>query len=325
MEYGPPVAVPRPVVSGPMLELGEVAREFLEEVRRRGLVAGSLFGVRQAFRWLPAWRLQARVLLATRGLEVDEFGFDPKFYALAEPVLEYLYSRYWRVEADGLNNVPRQGRAILVANHAGVLPFDAAMVAYAVRRDHLAHRLVRPLLEDFVFHAPFLGPLVNRLGAVRASQENGRRLLEQGQLVLVFPEGIQGSGKPFSRRYRLQRFGRGGFVRLALATGSPVIPVAVVGSEEIYPLVGRVRWLARSVGLPFFPVTPLFPWLGPLGLLPLPVKWLVRFGQPVDLPGDYGPEAASNRLLVHRLGELVRSRVQDMVEELRRERRSLLA
>jgi 1-acyl-sn-glycerol-3-phosphate acyltransferase len=133
----------------------------------------------------------------------------------------------------------------------------------------------------------------------------------------VFPEGVKGMGKLFRDRYRLQRFGRGGFVKLALRTGAPIIPVAVVGSEEALPLLARVTWFAKSVGIPYVPVTPTFPWLGPLGLVPLPSKWKIKFGEPLHVSQEYGPEAADDRLLVGRLSEQVRAQVQAMVDELR--------
>ena len=324
LEYGPPVrgALSSGRERGPLASVRRLWLEVGRELQRSGWLPALSLGLRGSAALVPwrFWRFQADMVLATRSLEVDEFGFDPKFSAIFEPVLEFLYSRYWRVESLGLSNVPGQGRALLVANHAGTLPFDAAMIAYAVHRDHASHRLVRPLLEDFAFHFPYVGPTINRLGAVRACQENARRVLESGQLALVFPEGIQGMGKLYSQRYRLGRFGRGGFIKLALRTRTPIVPVAVVGSEEIYPMVTKVVGPARSVGLPFLPVTPLFPWLGPAGLVPLPSKWVIRFGAPMRLHETHGPEAAEDRLLVNQLTELVRNQVGRLLEEARAER-----
>src|SRR5262249_16721961 len=164
---------------------------------------------------------------------------------------------------------------LIVANHSGTLPYDAAMVMHAVRSEHRTRREVRPLVEDFVFHFPYLGTLMNRIGGVRACQENAERLLTQDQLVPALPEGRQGISKLFKEGYELQRFGRGGFVKLALKCDAPIIPTAIVGAEEIHPLVTRVTWLARSFGIPYIPVTPTFPLLGPLGLVPLPTKWYI--------------------------------------------------
>jgi 1-acyl-sn-glycerol-3-phosphate acyltransferase len=197
------------------------------------------------------------------------------------------------------------------------------MIVHAIRRDHPSRRDVRPLVEDAVFHLPFLGPLINRIGGVRADPENAERLLARGELVAVFPEGVKGMGKLWRDRYRLQRFGRGGFIKLALRSGAPIVPVAVIGAEEALPMVAKVTWFAKSVGLPYVPVTPTFPLLGPLGLVPLPSKWRLRFGEPIDLARQYGPEAADDRLLVNRLADAVRAQIQQMVDGALAERKGV--
>jgi 1-acyl-sn-glycerol-3-phosphate acyltransferase len=189
------------------------------------------------------------------------------------------------------------------------------MLKVALRFEHPAARELRPLVDDFVFHTPFLGSLVARIGGVRACRENGERLLGKGELVGVFPEGIRGMRKEFRDRYRLQRFGRGGFVALALATGAPIVPVAVVGAEETHPLLATWEWPAKLLGLPYFPLTLTFPWLGPLGLVPLPSKWSLRFGEPIDLAGRYGAEDAVDPVLVDRLAEDIRESIQEMVDQ----------
>lgn len=263
------------------------------------------------------WKRWRALAMRGRSDVVDDFGRDPIATARWEWVLDFLYSRWFRVEATGIGHVPAHGPALLVANHAGSLPYDSAMVMHAIRRDHPARRDVRPLVEDAVFHLPWLGPLMNRIGGVRACPENAERLIAKGEVVAVFPEGLKGMGKLWRDRYRLQRFGRGGFVKLALRTGAPIIPVAVVGAEEALPLLGRVTWFARSVGIPYVPITPTFPWLGPLGMVPLPSKWRIAFGAPLDLTAEYGPDAADDRLLVGRLSEQVRGQVQAMVDGLR--------
>jgi 1-acyl-sn-glycerol-3-phosphate acyltransferase len=267
------------------------------------------------------WRRWRALAMWGRSDVVDDFGHDPRATARWEWLFELLYKRWFRVETTGLENVPATGRALLVANHAGTLPYDSAMVMHAIRRDHPARRDVRPLVEDTVFHLPFLGPLMNRIGGVRADPDNAERLLRKGELVAVFPEGEKGMGKLWRERYRLQRFGRGGFVKLALRTGAPIIPVAVVGAEEAAPMLGKVTWFAKNIGIPWVPVTPTFPWLGPAGLLPLPSKWYVQFGKPVDLSG-LGPESADDRLLVNRLADQIRTQIQDMIEGLLGKRRS---
>ena len=265
---------------------------------------------------MPAlWKRVRRVAMLGKSEVVDDFGRDPIATARWEPLLDFLYSRWFRVEATGLEHVPGTGRALLVANHAGTLPYDSAMVMHAVRRDHPSRRDVRPLIEDAVFHLPWLGPLMQRIGGVRACPENAERLLSKDELVAVFPEGVKCMGKLWRDRYRLQRFGRGGFVKLALRSGAPIIPVAVVGAEEALPMVAKVTWFARSIGLPYVPVTPTFPWLGPLGLVPLPSKWRLTFGPPIELGKQYGPEAADDRLLVNRLADSIRAQIQQMVDE----------
>lgn len=267
------------------------------------------------------WRRWRALAMWGRSDVVDDFGRDPRATARWEWLFEFLYSKWFRVEATGLENIPDKGRALLVANHAGTLPYDSAMVMHAVRRDHPARRDVRPLVEDTVFHLPFLGPIMNRIGGVRADPENAERLLLKDELVAVFPEGEKGMGKLWKDRYRLQRFGRGGFVKLALRTGSPIIPVAVVGAEEAAPMLGKVTWFAKNIGIPWIPVTPTFPWFGPAGLLPLPSKWHVEFGAPIDL-GNAGPAAAEDRLFVNRVADQIRTQIQTMIEGLLGKRRS---
>ncbi len=271
------------------------------------------------------WRRWRSLAMWGRSDVVDDFGHDPRATARWEWLFEFLYSKWFRVQATGLENIPARGRALLVANHAGSLPYDSAMVMHAVRRDHPARRDVRPLVEDTVFHLPFLGPIMNRIGGVRANPENAERLLLKDELVAVFPEGEKGMGKLWKDRYRLQRFGRGGFVKLALRTGAPIIPVAVVGAEEAAPMLGKVTWFAKNIGIPWIPVTPTFPWLGPAGLLPLPSKWYVQFGKPIDLSSveqGLGPAAAEDRLLVNKLADQIRTQIQGMIEGLLGQRRS---
>ncbi len=240
----------------------------------------------------------------------DEWGFDEDFADAVLPLLELMYERWWRVNAVGVANVPAHGRALLVANHAGVLPWDATMIATAIMREHPLPRPTRFLVLRWAFELPWLSVAVRRLGGVVASPYNAVRLLEEDELVAVFPEGARGIGKAWSERYRLQRFGRGGFVEIALRTGAPIVPVAVVGSEEIYPKIADAAPLARLIGAPFFPITPTFPALGPLGAIPLPSRWRIEFGEPIETAG-YGPDAADDRRLVLELAERVRSEIQE--------------
>jgi 1-acyl-sn-glycerol-3-phosphate acyltransferase len=260
----------------------------------------------------------ARVTLdrALRRLEgdyaEDEWGFDEGFADAVQPFFDLLYDRWWRVQTIGAKRVPAHGRALLVANHAGVLPWDATMVSLAMLREHPLPRHPRFLVLDWAFELPFISAAMRKVGGVVASPHNALRLLEQDHLVAVFPEGIKGAGKPYRDRYRLQRFGRGGFVEVALRTGAPIVPVAIVGSEEIYPKLANLSLLARLIGAPYLPATPTFPWLGPLGLVPLPSRWRIEFCEPIDTAG-YGPERAEDRSLVLELTERVREVIQDRV------------
>ncbi|MEA2448431.1 MAG: hypothetical protein QOG63_363 [Thermoleophilaceae bacterium] len=245
----------------------------------------------------------------------DEWGFDEEFAETALPLVEFLYRRWWRVDVDGILNVPSHGRGLLVSNHAGsFFPWDAFMVGTAILEEHPLPRFARFLVLNWAFELPWVSVAIRKMGGVPASPYNAIRLLEQDELVGVFPEGVKGTGKDFKDRYRLQRFGRGGFVELALRTGAPIIPVAVVGSEEIYPKLGESRTLARMTGAPFVPITPTFPLLGPLGIVPLPSKWRIEFCDPIDTSA-YGPDAASDRALVFELSERVRETIQQKLYE----------
>jgi 1-acyl-sn-glycerol-3-phosphate acyltransferase len=245
----------------------------------------------------------------------DEWGFDEQFADAALPFLEFMYARWWRVHTTGITNVPSHGRALLVSNHAGSLfPWDGVMLGTAVLREHPLPRFTRFLVLNWAFDLPFLSVFMRKVGAVPASPYNAIRLLEQDELVGVFPEGVKGTGKDFADRYRLQRFGRGGFVEMALRTHSPIVPVAIVGSEEIYPKIADARPLARLTGAPFFPITPTFPLLGPLGVIPLPSKWRIEFCEPIDT-SSYGPDATRDRALVFELSERVRDVIQAKVYE----------
>ena len=244
----------------------------------------------------------------------DEWGFDEEFAEALYPFFEFLYDRWWRVRATGAHNVPGHGRALLVANHAGVLPWDATMISVALMREHPLPRYPRFLVLNWAWELPWMSVVMRKVGGVAASPYNARRLLEQDHLVAVFPEGVKGTGKDFRDRYRLQRFGRGGFVETALSTGAPIVPVAVVGSEEIYPKIGEAPLLARLTGAPYFPITPTFPLLGPLGAVPLPSRWRIEFCEPLDTAA-YGPDAAGDRALALEISEQVRGTIQQKLYE----------
>jgi len=260
--------------------------------------------------------------LRSRSEEVDDFGLDPAYEGKIRPVAEFLYRHYFRTKTTGVENLPTRGRCIIVANHSGTLPLDGLMLRTALRMEGAGTRDVRWLAEDFLFYLPFAGVFMNRVGAVRACQENAERLLSKDHLVAVFPEGVHGIKKLYRERYKLQRFGRGGFIRLALRMRATIVPCAIVGAEETNPLLYRLEYLAGLVGLPYIPVTPTFPLLGPLGLLPAPSRWRISFGEPVSLD-HHGPEVADDHVLVGRLSDRVRGTIQAMLDSGVRERRSV--
>jgi 1-acyl-sn-glycerol-3-phosphate acyltransferase len=248
----------------------------------------------------------------TGDYDVDVFGFDRELTEkVLLPLARPLYRSYWRVRPVDIEHVPAGG-SLLVANHAGTLPFDAIMTKIALLDDHPAGLHLRELAADLALRVPVVGPLARKLGNTLAIDDDAVRLLRAGETVGVWPEGYKGVGKPYRDRYKLQRFGRGGFVSVALRTGAPIVPVAIVGSEEIYPMIGNVRILARLFGFPYFPITWQFPWLGPLGVLPLPSKWLIAFGEPIETRG-YGEEAADDPMLVLELTDRVRDTIQQML------------
>jgi len=267
-------------------------------------------------------RKWGRSAMRSRSEEFDDFGLDPSFEQRVKPVVEFLYRSYFRTTVEGIDHVPAEGRCIVVANHSGALPLDGLMLRAALRIEHKQKRDLRWLAEDFVYYLPFAGVFMNRIGAVRACPENAERLLEKESIVGVFPEGVHGIKKLFQERYRLQRFGRGGYIRLCLRMRAPIVPCAIIGAEESSPLLYRLEGLTELVGLPYFPITPTFPFLGPAGLLPAPTKWRIRFGEPINLD-NYGPEAADDHVLVGRLSERVRSSIQAMLDSGLRERRSV--
>ena len=264
----------------------------------------------------PGWEAALADALAflrrrlTGDYAVDEFGFDADLTDnVVLPLLRPLYRTWFRVETTGLHHVPDVGGALVVANHSGTVPLDALMTSVALHDDHPAHRYLRMLGADLVFRMPVVGQLSRKHGSTLACNADAERLLTAGELVGVWPEGFKGIGKPFADRYKLQRFGRGGFVSAALRTGKPIIPCSIVGAEETYPKLADVPALARLLNLPYFPVTPTFPLLGPLGAVPLPSKWLIEFGEPLST-AELGPDAADDPMLVFNLADQVRETIQ---------------
>jgi 1-acyl-sn-glycerol-3-phosphate acyltransferase len=255
--------------------------------------------------------------------EVDDFGLDARYLARARRWLDWLYDSWWRVEVTGIEGVPETPRVLFVANSAGILPWDALMIAHAVERAHPSRRRPRPMVSDWIATLPFSQSRLARLGAVRACAENAERLLAMDQWVIAFPEGQKGALKPFRERYRLQRFARGGFVSLAARQRAALVPVAVIGSEEVHPILFEPRILRRLLGVPV-PVTPTFPLLGPLGVVPLPSHWRIRFGEPIWFD-DAAAERVADPLYVNRTREHVRSAIQGLLDEELPRRRSVFA
>jgi 1-acyl-sn-glycerol-3-phosphate acyltransferase len=254
---------------------------------------------------------------------VDDFGFDPQLTdAVIMPPLRLMYEKWFRVEVTGAENLPVETGALVVANHSGTLPWDAVMTAIAVHDNHPRGKYLRMLGADLVFRVPVLSALARRTGQTLACGADAERLLRSGELVGVWPEGFKGIGKPFSERYRLQRFGRGGFVRTAMRAGVPIIPCSIVGAEEIYPKIADLKPLAKLLGLPYFPVTPFFPLLGPLGAVPLPTKWHIDFGAPIrtDLAD---PDEVEDHGAALETAERVRETVQETLDSMVAERQSV--
>ncbi|WP_432476371.1 lysophospholipid acyltransferase family protein [Nocardioides sp. GXQ0305] len=252
---------------------------------------------------------------------VDDYGFDPEVTErFLMTALRPIAQRWFRIELRGADNIPDEGGALVVSNHSGTVPMDGLMTMLTVH--DATGRHLRPLGADLVFELPVVGSLARRSGATLACQEDAERMLAGGELVGVWPEGFKGIGKPYSERYKLQRFGRGGFVSAALRTGVPIVPLAVVGAEEIYPLIGNVPALARLLGAPYVPITPFFPWLGPLGLVPLPSKWLLELGEPIRTD-EYEAGAADDPMLVFNVTDQVRETIQQTLYRLLMQRESV--
>ncbi len=252
---------------------------------------------------------------------VDEYGFDAEvterfLISALRPIAE----KWFRIEVRGIENIPSEGGALVVSNHSGTVPVDGLMTMVSIH--DATGRFLRPLGADLVFKLPVVGEIARRSGATLACSEDAERMLSNGELVGVWPEGFKGIGKPYAERYKLQRFGRGGFVGAALRTGVPIVPLSVVGAEEIYPLVGNVPSLARLLGIPYIPITPFFPALGPLGLVPLPSKWILEFGEPIRTD-EYDEHAAEDPMLVFNVTDQVRETIQQTLYQLLMQRTSV--
>jgi 1-acyl-sn-glycerol-3-phosphate acyltransferase len=247
----------------------------------------------------------------------DGYGFHADWLRRTSLFSALLYRQYFRVAVNDIDRIP-EGRVLLVCNHAGQLPFDGAMLSMALLLDADPPRLARPMAEYWVSRLPWMSVLAARTGALVGTPENCVRMLEAGACVMVFPEGVRGMNKLYRERYRLQRFGLG-FLRLALQTDTPIVPVALVGSEEQQPGIANLTRVARALGMPALPITPTFPLLGPLGLLPLPVRYHFYFGEPLRFEGDPSDEDAVIEWHVQR----VRHSIEGLLERGLRERKGV--
>jgi len=247
----------------------------------------------------------------------NEFGYDPfglsrDHLRMAATVARFVYRYYFRASARGIENVPSDGRVLFIANHSGQLPFDGLVIASAVFLEPSQPRLVRSMIEHFVPTVPFASYLFSRFGQVIGTPENCRRLLQEDEAILVFPEGARGISKPFSKRYQLADFGLG-FMRLALETRTPIVPVAVIGAEEQAPAI-NLRSVAKLLGAPSFPIVPYPPFVP---LVPLPVKYRLYFGEPMHFAGD----ADDDDEVLDEKARAVRNRIQSMIHLGLRERK----
>ncbi len=315
----PPVA---PVERAPVTTK---ARNPLAGIPTTDWLAAFQFAAKEVFG--EQWEPQLAAFLAflrrrvTGDYVVDEYGFDTEvterfLLAAMRPIAD----KWFRIEVIGAENIPAEGGALVVSNHSGTIPVDGLMTITTIHQHTGRH--LRPLGADLVFRMPLVSSLARKSGATLACNEDAERMLCGGELVGVWPEGFKGIGKPYSDRYKLQRFGRGGFVSAALRTGVPIIPLSVVGAEEIFPLVGNIPTLARLLGVPYIPITPFFPLLGPLGLVPLPSKWLLEFGEPIRTD-EYDQGAADDPMLVFNVTDQVRETIQQTLYSLLMKRQSV--
>jgi 1-acyl-sn-glycerol-3-phosphate acyltransferase len=258
--------------------------------------------------------------------QLDDWGRSERVEGALDRTLVEFFYRYWfRAEVEGIENVPSEGGALIVSNHAGALPPDAAMIGKAIREEHSNPRPLYITVEHFFKGYPGFSMLIPKVGCVAAHPANVHRLLyDERQLVLVFPEGRKGTEKLYKDRYRLRRFGRGGFVEAAMRAEAKLVPVCVVGAEEAMPVFAQLEFMKRLTGLLYFPITPTFPWLGPFGMLAyLPAKFKLRFLEPIDTVELGGPEAAHDKALVQTLAQEIRARIQENLHDMLGRRKSV--
>lgn len=270
---------------------------------------------------LEALRRRNPVFFERYANEHDEYGFDLNTWARWEPFFRFCFEDYFKVDIRGIENIPAEGRAIVVGNHSGLLPVDGAMMSMAMGNLHCSPRRIRYLSSDWFFDLFFIGAWMRETGQVRAQLDIAEKLLEAGEIIGVYPEGVRGVGKTFSERYRVIDF-HPGFVKLAISSQTPIIPIATIGGDEIYPNFANLTGLSQFLKIPFFPLTPGFPWLPfPLWVIPLPVRWLINVHKPIHL--DYPPEKASDRKLVRTIAKEIQYQIQRDLNELFGKRKTL--
>lgn len=266
-------------------------------------------------RLLPEWEVERirSIPFEDMGFGYDPFGMELESAALAYCGAAWAYDNWFRVRSSGHEHIPLEGRALITPNHSGLLPLDAMMIAIDLVKRLRKPRLMRAVVDHFVARTPFVNTFMYRAGQIIGNRRNFEKLLERDHLVTVFPEGARGTGKLFRQRYDLRRFNVG-FIELALRYRAPIVPAAVIGAEEQAPILYDVKPLARLLKLPYFPITPTFPWLGPLGLVPYPVRYHITYGEPFHFHEEYPPSAADEPETVRMLAAKVRLRVQELVD-----------
>jgi 1-acyl-sn-glycerol-3-phosphate acyltransferase len=281
---------------------------------------------RKPIETLPAERARDLLPALEPDRRLDDWGRSERIEGLFDRYLVDFYYRYWfRAEIEAIEHVPAEGGALLVSNHSGALPPDAAMIGKAIREEHTAPRPLYVTVEHFFKGYPGFSMLLPKIGCVAAHPANVHRLLaDEQQLVLVFPEGRKGTEKLYKDRYRLRRFGRGGFVEAAMRAEAKLVPVCVVGAEEAAPIFAHVDVMRRLTKLLYFPITPSFPWLGPLGMLGyLPAKFKIRFLEPIDTVELGGADAVYDKALVQTVSQEIRARIQENLHDMVARRRSV--
>lgn len=247
------------------------------------------------------------------GLGYDFFGHEKETAVFGYAFGWYFYKYWFRVQSDGHENIPLKGRVLITPNHSGVLPIDGALIWMDMLHKLQTPRFMRGMVDNFMGFLPFVNTFMYRAGQVVGARRNFQDLLESEQLITVFPEGTKGIGKPFRERYHLLEFNVG-FIELSMAYRAPIIPTAVVGGEEQAPMLYNLQPIARLLKFPYFPITPFFPWLGPLGMIPLPVKYHIVYGEPLKFYETYPPDAVQDPELLRQMADKVRMTVQEMVE-----------